>query len=270
MIPTIAIIVASALVLTLVVGNLLTGVFQAGFIFKPTRLRETHEYIFMEEFKEMTLPGAQGGTLNALLFPSAKTESKGLVIYFPPNHGNIERWGEANTIFTQGGYDFLVFDHYGFGKSKGQMTEANFYENARLVYRELTKRYKPENIILFGKGLGAAVAGKLATEVQVKRMIMETPFASVRDLFYSYYNWIPRLLAFKYKFPLYQFVQEISCPIIILHGTKDTLVPFSNTLKLQPLLKHSDEVITIHGGRNNNLYTFSEFHDAMEKVMYHE
>lgn len=270
MVITIVIIAVSALLLTWIIGNLLTGVFQAGFIFKGTKLRSTHEFMFMEDFEEMNISGAGGGTINGLLFRTPRTANKGLVIYFPPNHGNIERWGEANTPFTKGGFDFFVFDHYGFGKSSGDQREDYFYENARLVYQELSRNYKPENIIFYGRGLGCAVAGKLASEVPCKRVIMEGPFASVRDLFYSYYNYIPRLLTFKYKFPLVQFVQLISSPILIIHGTKDTLVPFPSSQKLQPLLKHSDQFIVIHGGRNNNLFTFSEYHDAMDKIIYGE
>jgi fermentation-respiration switch protein FrsA (DUF1100 family) len=52
-------------------------------------------------------------------------------------------------------------------------------------------------------------------------------------------------------------LQDVKAPISIFHGTKDGIVTYKNAKKLNKLLKPKDELITIHGGSHNNLFSYS-------------
>jgi pimeloyl-ACP methyl ester carboxylesterase len=70
-----------------------------------------------------------------------------------------------------------------------------------------------------------------------------------------------------YDIPTYQYIQEISVPITIFHGTSDWTVRYKNSKRLKPFLKPADELITIKGGSHNNLYTYRQMVEKLDSVL---
>jgi len=70
-----------------------------------------------------------------------------------------------------------------------------------------------------------------------------------------------------YELPTHEYLQRVSAPVTIFHGTSDWIVPYKNAKRLQPLLKPADELITIQGGSHNNLYDYPQLVQHLDTLL---
>jgi alpha-beta hydrolase superfamily lysophospholipase len=235
-------------------------------IFQPEKLKREYQFQFENPFEEFFIKTPDEKTLNALLFKTQKTR-KGLVLYFHGNADNLQRWGKYQVDFTSRGYDILLMDFRGYGKSTGKPSEQKFYEDAKLMYEWVLKKYSKDEIIIYGRSLGCAMASYLATKVDVRKVFLETPFYSANQLLKDRGELFIFPFDFKYDFPNYKHLQKINEPVIIFAGTKDWVVPNSSTEQLRPFLKSSDQFIYIEGAGHKNLNAFEKYHTELDSLL---
>ncbi len=247
-------------------GNLFTGPLQHHFIFQPKPLPADYRYAFQADFRELQLETPQGGKINALWFRTA-IPRKGLILYFHGNAGNLARWGHLHHFFTRQGYDFFVFDYRGFGKSQGRRNQELMYADGVAMYDYVSRMLKPEEIILYGRSLGTTFASRVAALRQARCLILETPFYSMTDLFYTYYPFLPRAFYLRYRFSNARSLRQVRMPVYIFQGDEDLVVPYRSASRLQPLLKAGDEFIRIPGGSHNNLLFYDIYNLKIEEIL---
>lgn len=249
-------------------GIALMGIytFQSALIFQGKTLHKAHRFDFDQPFEELAIATHDGLTLNALLFKT-KLPSRGLVLYFHGNGDNLQRWGNYAVDFTNLGFDILMVDYRGYGKSEGTPSEEFFYRDAVAIHRWATAHLRFERLILYGRSLGSAVASYLATQVKADLLILETPFAEIKDAFY----WLLRPIF--YIFPIHAtfsnlvFMQKATCPKAIFHGTRDWVVPLASAERLKPMLNRYDRFVVIKGAGHRNLRHFKAYHEALAQVL---
>ncbi len=234
-------------------------------IFQPVLLSENYEYSFNDSFEEIDFE-VENGLINSLYFCSNVDSIRGVILYFHGNADNLKRWSQYREVFLARGYDILMMDYRGFGKSRGKIDEANFYKDARVVYNWLSTQFPAKEIVLYGRSLGTAMAAELATHVDAKSVILETPFDNVINvILYRYPIYLPFEL--DYQFPNYQFVKNIETPIYILEAENDKVVPNLCTENLRPLLKSSDKYIVVEGAGHKNMAEFSEYELHLDRIL---
>ncbi|NNK80723.1 MAG: alpha/beta fold hydrolase, partial [Flavobacteriales bacterium] len=199
------------LLILIVIGNIFTYPMQHLFIFRPDVIEKDYRFSFDNDFEEVNIETEDGGNINALHFK--RPNSKGVVLYFHGNSGNLIRWGELNDEFGSMDYDLFIMDFRGFGKSTGKLTESAFYQDAELCYRYISEQYEPENIIIYGRSMGSGPASYLASKVDARHLILETPFHSIKSLFYTYYPFLPRVFIFKFRFQNFKFLEQVEYPV---------------------------------------------------------
>ena len=237
--------------------------FQKKLLFRPTVLPADHRFDFNEPWEEYFLDTPDGERLNALFFPTSVLPRRGVVLYFHGNRDNLQRWGAMHQDFTQLGYDFFVPDYRGYGKSSGDHEEARYLEDAELAYHWLRRAYPPEDIVLYGRSLGSAMASHLAARVPARMLILETPFDNIRGLLASYVRRQEPPFEPVFTFPNDENLQRTALPLLIFHGTRDRVVPFASASNLKKVLKPGDEFITLEGGSHHNL---SQYPAYVEKL----
>lgn len=258
--------IALLLLSLLAIGNLFTTVLQDVFIFRPIRLKQDHVYNFKLPFSEHFLETKNGGMINLLWFKSA-TEDRPLVFYCHGNSSNLQSWGEIAERYNSRGFDVIIYDYRGFGKSKGKRNELNFIEDSRAVFKFALKHYKEDQVFIYGRSMGTSVSTLLASENNPAVLILETPYSSIPDLFQSYYPFLPSwLFSFKYVFPVKTWIQKVNCPVYIFQGTKDVVVPYRCAVKLKPHLKTEQNFITLNGGKHNDLKEFALFQEKTDEI----
>jgi pimeloyl-ACP methyl ester carboxylesterase len=160
-----------------------------------------------------------------------------------------------------------MVDYPKFGKSTGELTESNLYEEALQVYKLARVKYPPHQIIIYGKSIGTGIAAQLASIRDCRELILETPYKSMVSLV-RHYTWIlPVETLLHFKLQTDQYLTKVTAPITIFHGTKDGLIPMSNAESLKSAFKTSDQFIIIEGGNHHNLNDFPLMQEKLKRIL---
>ncbi|URR36051.1 alpha/beta hydrolase [Thermosynechococcus sp. HN-54] len=167
------------------------------------------------------------------------------------SHGNGEDLGMVEPFLErlrQWGFAVLAYDYRGYGLSSSTPTERHAYEDARAAYTYLTEelRVPPEQVILYGRSLGGGVATELATQVAIAGLVLESTFTSIFRVV------VP--------FPLFPFdrlinrdkLPHVQAPVLILHGTADSIVPFSHGKHLFAIAREPKFALWVEGADHND------------------
>ena len=239
---------------------------QEKIMFRPTVLTQDYTFTFKQPFEELFLNTNSETVINAIHFKI--DNPKGVLLYFHGNAGDLSRWGLITEYFVQKQYDVLVMDYRTYGKSTGPLSEEAFYNDAQFCYDYLKEQYSENQITVYGRSLGTAMATYVASKNKPKQLVLETPFYSIQDVAKYRFPLFPVKYLVNYEFPSYQFIDTVSCPISILHGTEDRIVPFESGKKLyNKSLKSQTSFVVIENGRHNNLIDFKAYHEHIETIL---
>lgn len=239
---------------------------QEKLIFLPSQLPQDFAYSFAFPHTEFNLETPDGAVLNGLHFKNAN--SKGVMLYFHGNAGDLSRWGEIALFFVEKQYDVVIMDYRTYGKSTGKLSPQALFDDAQLFYNYTLEHYKESEITLYGRSLGTGIATELASRNQPKQLVLETPFYSLVDVAQNMFPILPVSLFLKYKFPSFEYVQEVACPIRIFHGTSDAVVPFESGKKLFDAIPNTSKTFfKIDNGGHNDLISFPQYHEGIKEVL---
>jgi fermentation-respiration switch protein FrsA (DUF1100 family) len=261
-----------ALIISFVLLNiygLLCGViyfFQENLIFLPTQLPQEHSYVMDSSFEELFLDAEDGARLNGLHF---KVEnSKGAILYYHGNAGDLQRWGEITQFFVDLQYSVIVMDYRGYGKSTGKRSMEALYSDSELWYEYAKQHYSENEIILYGRSLGTTFATFVASRNQPKNLLLESPFYSIEEVAKSKFPILPVKSLLHYKFPTYQYINKVICPITIYHGTDDSVIKYKQGERLfESIKKDTKTMISVPGGGHNDLVLFEEYLDTIGEAL---
>ncbi|MEJ7737507.1 MAG: alpha/beta fold hydrolase [Chitinophagaceae bacterium] len=244
----------------------LAYLFQEKLIFFPDKLPQHYRFSFSTAWKEWQLKTTDGIILHGLLF-SAAAKPKGLIFYLHGNAGSCDSWGTIAGLYANLNYDLFILDYRGFGKSEGTIySEEQFYTDVQSAYDELKPSYEEKNIVIIGFSIGTGAAAMLASKNHPKLLILQAPYYSLTDLTRRLYPFLPAI-ALKYKFRTYQFIPQILAPVVLFHGDRDEVVYYGSSLKLKPLLKPADKLITLKGQLHNGLNENPEYINALRALL---
>ncbi len=227
---------------------------QEKIIFHPERLAANFNYAFVENYKEFDFSTADGNTLNAILFE--RESNKKLVVYYHGNAGNLEHWGAIASIYLNAGFNLLIYDFRGFGKSTGDITnEKDFLSDAHLIYNFAKTKYAESNITIVGYSMGSGLASAVAAENQPERLVLKSPYFNFTKLVSDKIPWLPYRLILKYKLTTSKYLENVTAPIHIFHGDADQVisVEHSRTLKDKfPKIDYTEIKDQHHPAMNHN------------------
>jgi len=233
--------------------------------FRPEILPHYFKYQYTFPFEELHFDIEDGGFINGIYFEVPN--SLGVVYYLKGNSRSIKGWGKFASDFVGKGFDFFLIDYRGFGKSRGKRNEAKLYSDAQYVYKWLTKKYEEDKIVVFGRSFGSGIAARIASWNNPKMLVLDSPYYNFAYRVSQYAKFIlPLKLLLRYRLPTNQFIKKVNCPIHIVHGSKDRLIPISDSQKLVDENKHI-KLHVIDGGRHNNLPDFSQFHHVLYDIL---
>ena len=240
--------------------------FQHTLVFQGKPLEKSYSFHFDQAYEELIIPTHDGLSLHALLF-TAGVPSRGLILYFHGNGDNLQRWGKYAADFTTLGYDILMVDYRGYGKSEGTPSEASLYQDALTVHHWARAHLNFGRLIIYGRSLGSAVASFLATRVAADLLVLETPFAEIKDAFYWMMRPLTYIFPIKFQFSNLALLPDVACRKVIFHGTADWVVPLASAKKLKPLLSSSDRFVVVEGAGHRNLRQFRAYHEALAQAL---
>ena len=209
--------------------------------------------IVERDVEEVWLLTEDGVRINA--FYRSLPASKLVLLWF---HGNAENIGyglDHLRALAKIGVNILAVDYRGYGKSEGKPDEAGVYQDADAAYDYLIKQrhFRAEDIIIYGHSLGGAVAVNLASRRPCGGLIVQSSFTNARAMARRMFA-IP-LIAYvvKSRFDSLQKIREVHAPILIVHGTRDEVVPFRMGQQLFAAAPEPKRFYPIEGAGHNNL-----------------
>ena len=136
------------------------------------------------------------------------------------------------------------------------------YLDAAAAYKWLTweKKVSAENIIAFGRSLGATVAAQLASKVGVRGLVIESAFTSYADIGRKFYPYMPVRWFARFRYPTIEYVRKVDCPVMLIHSRNDDLVPFEFGLELYEAANEPKEFVEIFGSHNDGFLVSSEIY----------
>ena len=204
-------------------------------IFKP----QPSSYQDTKEILKLT--AADGVQISAIYLPNSKATYT--ILY---SHGNAEDLGDMLTILQnlqQQGFAVFAYDYRGYGTSQGTPSETNAYQDIDTAYNYLTTKLGvlPKQIIVYGRSVGGGPSVDLASRQQVGGLIVESTFTKA----FLVVTRIP-ILPFD-KFANIDKIKKVNCPVLIIHGTSDSVIPFSHGKQLFAAAKEPKLFLGVDG-----------------------
>ena len=237
-------IIRSAIIVVIVTyaGLLIYGVFFADkIIFQPppTEYRDTNA--------TLKLRSHDGAQISAAYLENPQA---GYTVIF--SHGNAEDLATLESTLEHiksVGFSVLAYDYHGYGTSGGRANEQNAYEDEEAAYEYLTQiRHTPaDRIIAFGRSLGGAMAIALATKKRLAGVIIESSFLSA-------FRVVTRYPIFPFdRFRNIDKIRQVRCPILVIHGRRDEVIPFWHGARLFELASKPKMNLWVDGAGHNDL-----------------
>ncbi|MFP4495300.1 MAG: alpha/beta hydrolase, partial [Halochromatium sp.] len=168
------------------------------------------------------------------------------------NAGNVSHRGDSLRIFTDIGFDVLIIDYRGYGRSAGTPSEPGLYRDATAAWDWLTqvRGIPPEEIVIFGRSLGGAVATWLAARTSPAALIVESSFDRMQSLAAVHYPLLARLIPLRVAFPAVEQIGSVRAPVLILHSPDDEIVPVRLGRRLYAAAPQPKRFVELRGGHN--------------------
>ena len=180
-------------------------------------------------------------------------------------HGNAEDakgtlWALAEL--AEAGYTVASVDYPGYGLSDGSPDEEGCYRNVHRLYDWLVEKrgFKPEDIIVNGFSIGTGPATELAATRPCGGLILEAPFLSAPRVVTRV-----RLLPVD-PFPNLKRIGDVKCRVLMIHGTSDRVIPYSQGQALFKLANEPKRFVTVDDGDHNTLVDDMGFDNYYELI----
>ncbi|MUH36817.1 alpha/beta hydrolase [Zobellia amurskyensis] len=255
-----------ALIIVYVLIAFLAYTYQERLVFFPSKMPLNHTYDFCQDFEEFNLTTDDGAKLNAVHIK--QDSSKGIILYFHGNSGNISHLIHVANLFSEKGYESILVDYRTYGKSTGKVSEQALYDDAQLFYNYAKERYSENEIILYGRSFGTGIATWLASENNPEKLVLESPFYSAVALGKHRFPFLPIDWLSNFRFPSNEYVKQVQCPIYIFHGKEDSVIPYESAEKLYEAIPgNKKELFTISKAGHNYLQDFKVFKEGMNSIL---
>jgi uncharacterized protein len=179
------------------------------------------------DYRELSLATDDGERLHGWWI-GARTDSLGHLLLCHGNAGNVGDRVPHAAVLTAAGFDVLLFDYRGYGRSGGRPSEEGTYRDARAALNRLLEQpgVDPARVFYLGESLGGAVALDLALERPPAGLVLLSAFTGVRELGHQHYPFVPAALI-PDAYPTLRKIHKLRAPLLVLHGDRDDIVPLS-------------------------------------------
>lgn len=174
----------------------------------------------------VTLTTSDGETIAAWYV--APQDDKPVFLYLAGKSGRlvVKKWRWARI--HKRGYGVLAISYRGYPGSTGSPSEAGFVRDAEAAYQWLRQQFPANRIVIHGLSMGSGVGVALAEKVDARGLILEAPFTAAVDVAAEQYPYIPVQMLMRDPFLSRERIANINMPLLIAHGTRDTIIPFAH------------------------------------------
>jgi uncharacterized protein len=198
--------------------------------FQPVRYYAGQAWLLPRGGEDISLVNRNRQQLDGWFVSSRSKPARATVIFFHGQGGNISNVSSVGESLAALGFDVLLFDYRGYGRSEGEIAdERDIYSDADAAFDYVVNQRgtPPERVVLYGHSLGTAAAVDLASRRRCAAVILESGLSSASDMASIRLPWLPQWLhAFgKNRFESAKKLASVFCPVLVAHGEPDNVVP---------------------------------------------
>jgi hypothetical protein len=219
-------------------------------------------------YDDVSIKTDDGETLHGWIIPHENARST--LLYFHGNAGNIADRVESIQLLNSIGLNIFIIDYRGYGQSTGTPSERGTYRDARAAWDFLTsaQNIPAENIVIYGRSLGGAIAVDLAMHTNPAALILGSTFTRAKDMAKNLIPYVPTGFLLSIRYNSLRKIKKILCPVLITHSKEDDLIPFSMGKRLYQEAREPKRFVELHGGHNDNIYVSREkYLSALDKFL---
>jgi uncharacterized protein len=203
-------------------------------------------------YEPLTIDTADGEHLRAWLMRAPSPRAA--VVYFHGNGGNLSIWAPILAGLARRGLSVLAVDYRGYGASTGHPSERGLYRD---VDATLTRAWEVFDgsvpIVYWGRSLGSTMAGYAATVRAPHGLILESAFPNARAVIRTSPPLLVLSLFASYRFDTARYLRSVDVPILVMHGDRDGVIPYSLGRSLFDGIRGPKTFVTMAGGDHNDV-----------------
>jgi uncharacterized protein len=187
-----------------------------------------------------------GETLLAWSFPPAP--ERPLILYFHGNAGGVDLRVERFRAIAKAGMGLLAIEYRGYASSTGSPSERGLKLDGEAAYAAaIASGVAPERIVPLGESLGSGIAIALAARHKIGALVLDSPYSSIVDVAAATYWFVPVRALLRDPFRNDLLIGSVEAPTLMVHGTKDAVVPIRFGEKLFALANQPKEFWRVEG-----------------------
>jgi hypothetical protein len=229
------------------------------------------------DYEDIYITNRYGQRIHAWYFHSHKP-SNGTFIFFHGNAQNLTSHFIGLYWLPALGYNYLIFDYPGYGKSEGIPTPESTVETGKDVLRWLSLHKDPGPLYIYGQSLGGNIALRVAletkNEIPVKAIVIDGSFFSYRSvaravLAKNWFTWPFQPLGYLLlsdKFAPENLADLSPIPLLVIHGQKDPVIPVAQGIQLFSEAKEPKELWLLPEGYHGDSF-FTEDGAYRQKLL---
>lgn len=227
---------------------------QRGMIYFPTKPMP-HRYA------ELML-SSEGESIKVIVVNPGKERA---LIYFGGNAEKVvtnapdfERLFPDQTVY--------LFNYRGYGGSSGQPTEKGIFADALALYDQIKADHKSISVI--GRSLGSGVAAYLASQREIHKLVLATPFDSILRVAQRRFLIYPLKLLLLDQYNTAGRVAAIKAPTLVIMAEHDSVIPRKSSLRLIAAFPAGQVIaVTVEEAGHNTLSEFPEYYEKVEEFL---
>jgi len=173
-----------------------------------------------------------------------------MIIYLHGNGGGIGLRANRYAAFAAAGFGVLALEYRGYGGSTGAPSEPGLTRDAEAAYEAALHDAASERIVLLGESLGSGLAVKLAARHAVGAVVLDSPYTSIAEVAASKFWMFPVRLLIRDAYDSFARIADVKAPLLIVHGTRDPVVPIRFGRKLFERAMTQKTFIAVEGARH--------------------
>jgi len=234
-------------------------VFEKNSVYYPEKKISYTPSILDLDFEDIYFRTQDKIVLNGWFVPNNR--ARATILYCHGNAGNISHRIEMIKLLHDLGFNVFIYDYRGYGNSAGSMFEKGTYLDVEAAYNYLidSRRINPDEIIVYGRSLGGAVAINLALHQEVKALIIDSAFTSISAMvsrLYPVLSFLRNVTTIKYD--NLSKISNIKVSKLIIHSEEDEMIPVSDGQKLFEKAVNPKRMMRTRGSHNEGYLLYKD------------
>lgn len=215
------------------------------------------------------LTTSDGVSTSALYFAAKDIKEDPTLVVFHGNGESLRSAAPLGEALWAAGAGVMLVEYRGYGTSTGSPSEEGLYLDAEAALDKLERLGVPkDHTVLMGISLGTGVAAEMALRGKGKRLVLVAPYTSIPEVASRWVPILPTSWIVRDHFDTLKKAPSIGISTLIVHGTDDEVIPYRMGKELAGRLP-SARLITVLGGRHNDLFARSDGQKLLRSIVAH-